>query len=308
MSYLEQYVQYLSTQRQYSSLTIQQYQAELTLFFQEMERYGTALSLSAITMHMISDYLFGFHETHSKRSRAKKLSILRGFFQYYVVEGSIMENPCQYIELPKQDKRLPRFLNEQEVNVIFEQLPFLDDRFYQRDILLFALLFGSGLRVSELVEIDVADISRAEKQLFVKQGKGNKDRYVPLSALSLQLLADYEQNLRAFLLLKTHEPTTKLFLNKDGKPLTARGVQYILKKLSLKLGSKSLHPHMLRHSFATTLLTGGVDLRSVQELLGHEHISSTQIYTHVDVKQLKERYQEVHPLNTQLKSLTRKDK
>jgi len=308
MSYIEKYLQYLRTQRQYSTLTIHQYAVELDIFAKYVGMNIPTFDLTTISIKVVTDYLFSFYETHTKRSRAKKLSILRGFFQYQLVEGHILSNPCQYIELPKQDKRLPQFIDTQEATAFFDNISLVDRTFYQRDILLFAMLFGSGLRISELVALELTDIDRSSKELLVRQGKGNKQRYAPMSDVSIQLLDTYEHDLRPFLLLKTHEQTAAVFLNKSGKALTDRGVRYILKQLSLKLGTASLSPHMLRHTFATTLLSNGVDLRSVQELLGHESIRSTQIYTHLNLTHVKEKYNEVHPLNRQMKKLTEKDK
>jgi len=307
MAYVAKYVQYLQTQRHYSMLTIEQYNVELTQFIAYIENLQGTVDLSAVSIQLITDYLFSFYETHTKKSRAKKLSILRGFFQYYLVEGVVASNPCQYIELPKQDQNLPQFLAPQEATELFRQLKesWFDTTFYQRDVLLFAILFGSGLRVSEVVAIDLSDIDITDNTLLIRKAKGNKQRYVPLSEVSLKLLQTYKQDLRALLLLRTDTPTNVLFLNNRGKPLTTRGVQYILKKVSHNLGMTSIQPHMLRHSFATTLLTNGVDLRSVQELLGHDSITSTQIYTHLNLTTVKESYDAAHPLNQQIKRLTK---
>jgi len=307
MDDIKAYIQYLSVQRNYSDLTVQQYEAELLLFLTFIKENTAIEDVRDATIQTIKSYLFFFYETHDKRSRAKKLSILRGFFQYLLVENIIVLNPCKYIELPKQDKKLPQFVDTQEAMVIFENMKLLDDALYQRDILLLAILFGSGLRVSELVALELSDVQTKEKNILVRSGKGNKQRYAPLSELSIQLFTQYCEDLRAFLLLKTQEQHSFVFVNNNGNPLSTRGVQYILKKLSAKLGVKSFSPHMLRHSFATTLLANGVDLRSVQELLGHSSLASTQVYTHINLEQIKKEYHDNHPLSN-MKNLTEKDK
>jgi integrase/recombinase XerC len=310
VDYIASYIAYLQTQRHYSALTIAQYETELTCFMQFVVQTVGRFDVRTLTIETITDYLFSFASTHTKRSRAKKLSILRGFFQYGLQEGFVDSNPCQYIDLPKQDKPLPQFLDERATMGLFEQLneTFVEGQFYQRDILLFAILFGSGLRVSELVQLKLSDINEQEKFVFVERAKGAKQRYVPMSELSLRLYAAYVADLRALLLLRTKAPTSILFLNKNGDPLTTRGVQYILRKLSVQLGLTSMSPHMLRHSFATTLLNNGVDLRTVQALLGHESIASTQIYTHLHLSHIKDVYNAVHPLGQDKTSLTKNDK
>jgi len=307
---IKQYVDYLKTQRQYSALTIDQYTVELQDFAQYIKAQQGVIDVQAVSIELVSSYLFSFYDTHTKKTRAKKLSILRGFFQYCLQAGALSSNPCMYIVLPKQDKKLPQFLDQRAAMSLFSELEarFSENAYYQRDILLLALLFGSGLRVSELVGLNVNHIDITTKQIFVHKAKGNKQRYVPMSELSVQLYTDYAQDLRPLLLLRTHDPTEALLLNKNGQPLTVRGVQYILKKISAKLGLSSMSPHMLRHSFATTLLTNGVDLRSVQQLLGHDSIASTQIYTHLNLSHMKTGYEAAHPLNSQLKKLTENDK
>lgn len=308
IEYIHKYIQYLKTQRQYSDLTVNQYQTELEAFLTFLTTESLPTILNEIDIQTIKAYLFSFYETHNKKSRAKKLSILRGFFQYFVMEEYITLNPCKYIELPKQDKKLPKFVDEAEVTYLFDNLETIENEYYQRDILILAILFGSGLRVSELVDLMVTDIVITEKKIRVQSGKGNKERIAPMSNLAITLFNTYTHDLRALLLLKTQTPTTSLFLNKFGDPLTARGVRYILKKIGQKLGMKSFSPHMLRHSFATTLLNNGLDLRSVQELLGHESIASTQVYTHINISEMKKGYQENHPLNSQLKNFDKKIK
>lgn len=289
------YKRYLEYERQYSPLTVAQY-------VDELQRFDTFLKVNDIFFddvdgQVIKDYLFSFYTTHDKRSRAKKLSILRGFFQYCLINGVIKQNPTQYIELPKRDKKLPRTVETIEIDRLIEYIQEESGQFWQRDLAIVSTLFGSGLRVSELVTLREHDILFAEKLIFVEDGKGQKDRYVPISDISIKYLKIYLRDLRPSLEYKSHEKQQYVFLNKDGNTLTARGVQYILNKISKLCALKEITPHMLRHSFATSLLEGGADLRSVQELLGHTSVASTQVYTHVTQDYMKKVYNKMHPLN-----------
>ena len=296
--YIQQYIDFLTYQRQYAEHTISQYFRELEIFFSYVSKsFPDKNEIVAIDMAVIKEYLFSLHTSHDKNSRAKKVSILRGFFQFILEKDLIALNPCKYIELPKQDKKLPQFLDSAETANIFHEIPSLDQKFLTRDMLILALLYGSGLRVSELVALQIADVLIEEKIIFIKSGKGNKDRYVPISDKALIIYNDYLNNLREELLLKASEPTNYIFLNKSGKVITTRGIQYLLKQISQKIGLQTFSPHMLRHSFATTLLNGGMDLRSVQELLGHSNIASTQVYTHISNNELRSAYVNAHPLH-----------
>jgi len=296
--YIQQYIDFLTYQRQYAEHTISQYFRELEIFFSYVSKsFPNKNEIMAIDMVVIKEYLFSLHTSHDKNSRAKKVSILRGFFQFILEKDLIALNPCKYIELPKQDKKLPKFLDSVETANIFHEIPSLDQKFLTRDMLILALLYGSGLRVSELVALQIADVLIEEKIIFIKSGKGNKDRYVPISDKALIIYNDYLNNLREELLLKVSEPTNYIFLNKSGKVITTRGIQYLLKQISQKIGLQTFSPHMLRHSFATTLLNGGMDLRSVQELLGHSNIASTQVYTHISNSELRSVYVNAHPLH-----------
>ena len=296
---ITEYLRYLKTQRQYSERTLEQYETELGTFYNFLkDQYGeNQHDITEIDILLTKEYLFSFSDSHSKKSRSKKLSILRGFFQYYLTQDVIKMNPCKYIDLPKQDKKLPRYVSDSEVSYIFDNLFALDSAFYQRDLLIIAILFGSGLRVSELVDLELQDMLITERRVHVRSGKGAKERFAPLSDIAIQAYQTYMNDLRTMLLLKSHNPQQAVFLNKLGTPLSARGVQYLLQKIGRQLGVRSFSPHMLRHSFASTLLNHGMDLRSVQELLGHESIASTQIYTHIDMQETQKQYDKFHAID-----------
>ncbi|GBU10467.1 tyrosine recombinase XerC [Erysipelotrichaceae bacterium] len=294
---IEKYIEYITFQRKYSSITVLQYTQELHHFQIFVQKDDADFLLTDVSRMQIQTYLFGFHKTHRKESRAKKISILRQFFLYLLEHEYITQNPTEYIELPKKDKKLPQIVSHQEVDFILDGIRKLKDQFMERDLAIIAILFGSGIRVSELANLKNSDIRVAEKVLFIHEGKGNKDRYAPVNILAMGLVVAYCRELRPFQLLKAKEPTDYVFLNRIGAPLTPRGIQDILARISNKLGIAKLTPHMFRHGFATSLLNNGADLRSVQELLGHVHVTSTQIYTHVSNKTMQSVYEKSHPLN-----------
>lgn len=229
-------------------------------------------------------------KNYSKSSVARKLACIRSFFKFLVREEVIKVNPAAGVSTPKREKKLPDFLEVGEVDRLIESvsgnsLP------QKRDRALMEILYGSGLRVSELVGIDVPDLDILGGVLRVR-GKGKKERIVPIGKKAQESMENYMDK----------RPEGKgnakeaLFLNNRLTRLTDRSVRRILLKYAKRIGlSKGVFPHMLRHSFATHLLDRGADLRSVQELLGHESLSTTQIYTHVTTKRLKEVYDAAHP-------------
>ncbi|MGL5041642.1 MAG: tyrosine-type recombinase/integrase [Culicoidibacterales bacterium] len=293
---IKKYIDYLIYERNYAQNTTSQYNDELRFFFlfcQERKFDGHS---KQITDKLIKEYLYTLYEKNQKVTRSKKLSILRGFFQYQLENGRLDANPCQYIDLPKKDKKLPKILAVEEIDLLLEKLLVSNKKFAARDLAIVATFFGAGVRVSELVKLVSSDIDFLNKTIFVRDGKGGKARFAPLSVLAVKYCLTYSLELRTFMLLSAQNPTETFFLNKYGNPLTSRGVNDILKRVSSELGIGKVSAHMFRHSFATALLNGGADLRSVQELLGHESIASTQVYTHVSRKQLESVYQATHPL------------
>ena len=223
---------------------------------------------------------------------SRKISSLRSFYRYLMSQGRVERNPVTGILLPSKEKHLPDFLLFEEVNRLFESFD-LSDPIQLRNRALFELMYASGLRVSEAVNLTRSAINLSERTLrFI--GKGSKERMVPFYTDAAEILKRYLDESRPVLLCgKTHD---RVFINQKGESLTSRGIEYLLDLCSKKAGlSRSIHPHMLRHSFATHLLDNGADLRLVQELLGHSSISTTQIYTHVTLDRLRETYLKAHP-------------
>lgn len=241
---------------------------------------------------------FNFNSENKKQSNnsvAHDLYALSSFFKYLIKQGELLDNPCSLIKAPKVKRHLPKILTLNEIDVLLYYKP--NDLYEVRDSAIAELLFSSGLRVSELVGLDLTDLNYETKEILVL-GKGNKYRIVPVGQNALDKISNYMKVREEF---KPSE--NALFLNKYGKRLTTRAVEQNLDKLSVKAGVQThLNPHKLRHSFATELLQGGADLRSVQEMLGHASLAATQIYTHLDFEHLKSVYNKAHPLANRKKN------
>lgn len=284
----EAYKTYLSSERGYSNYTIQSYFLDIEEFedYLKQEEQGTLLNLK--TTQTARNYMSVlYHKGYKKKTIARHLSSLKTFYRYLVTEKKVKENPFEMIESPRIEKSLPKFLYKEEIEKVFVSME-KETPLGKRDIAIMELLYGSGLRVSELCGLKKSDFDFANEQIKVF-GKGHKERYVPMNMRSIEALKNYYYLARPVLVLSTETDAEEaFFVNHLGTPLTPRGVRIILDKVIHRAG-ESIHvnPHMLRHTFATHLLDGGADLRSVQEMLGHSNLSTTQIYTHVSTEQLK---------------------
>ena len=294
---ISKYKEYLAVERNYSEYTVNGYIKDIEDFYLYLksDNFGNLLS---IVKGNVPRYYLSYLSTSEglkKKSIARKLSSLRTFYRYLEREGIIEENPFDMIETPKADKVLPKVLYKNEINNIFDSID-TSNAVGKRDILIMELLYGSGLRVSELCSLEESSIDYSNGMIKVF-GKGHKERYVPMNSHIVKALREYIEIARPELVLKNElKDTSLLLVNKRGGPLTTRGVRVILNNIIDRAAEHThIHPHMLRHSFATHLLDGGADLRSVQEMLGHANLSTTQIYTHVSNEQLKREYMEKHP-------------
>ena len=288
MQYLDEYLKYLKIQKNYSDHTVFSYGEDIReyLLFIDSEGIG-ALS---IVYDDIRFYLMYLNDKkNSNSSVARKISSLRGFYKYLQNNEYINVNPFTLIKLPRKEKRLPRFFQYSELEQLFE-VPDTSTAIGQRDLLILELLYSSGIRVSELVSVKVKDISG---DTFKVLGKGNKERIANIGSYARGAFDNYLHDGYLDLNKKKLE---YLFLNNSGNVLTTRGIRYILNKIIEHTTiDKKISPHMIRHSFATHLLNEGCDILSVQELLGHESLTTTAIYTHVTTERLKEVYFKTHP-------------
>jgi tyrosine recombinase XerC len=281
--YVEKFVRYLDIEKNYSRHTIINYSLDLADF----KKFLGDSAIEAVDYLTLRKYLAVLKGKNlSARTIARHLSVLRSFFKFLTREGYLKNNPTLSISTPKQEKRLPSFLTEEEITRLIESALPKDER-GSRDKAILETFYSTGIRISELVELDIPDIDFIGGIIKV-MGKGKKERIVPIGEQAIAAIRAY--------LDKRKKQADTLFLNKSGQRITTRGVRYIVKKYiriaSIKQG---VSPHTLRHSFATHLLNRGADLRSVQELLGHANLSTTQIYTHLTTERLRDVYDKAHP-------------
>ncbi|MFD2925513.1 tyrosine recombinase XerC [Halobacillus naozhouensis] len=291
--YKRLFLEYLQIEKNASPLTVRHYGDDITAFFAFLESESIK-SLEDVDYSVIRVYLTKLYEENmARKSMARKISSLRSFYRFLEREEFVKHNPFVNVKLPKKDQLIPEFFYEEELNLLFS-VSDCSTALGQRNQAILELLYGTGIRVSECVQLEESHIDFSLSTLLV-YGKGRKERYVPFGQFAGEALRNYLSHARP-LLVKKARPVEKLFVNAKGGPLTARGVRLILDKMVKEAAlTVDIHPHKLRHSFATHLLNAGADLRSVQELLGHEHLSSTQIYTHVTKDRLQQVYMNSHP-------------
>jgi integrase/recombinase XerC len=313
----EKFLEYLRAVRNASAHTVRSYQVDLRQFLAYLTPPGTGpAGLGDIDHRVIREYLGHLHDQHlQKSSMARKLAAIRSFLKFCAREGMIHDNPARLVATPKLPKRLPAVLSAEEMNAFLDQLSAVrtpppgrgavrrsetardsSRLLLERDRAILELLYASGLRVSELTGLNVVDVNRKEQMLRVL-GKGNKERIIPYGSKA-QLALEKYWPIREELLRRAGTPGDgqAVFLNHAGRRMTSRSVARILKKYTRMINVNwDLHPHSLRHAFATHLLADGADLRAIQELLGHSSLSTTQRYTHASIRQLMEVYDKAHP-------------
>ncbi len=283
------FLNYLSAEKNSSPHTVKNYRIDL----REFSEFLKDKDCKGVTYLDIRSFLALLKSRdYSKSSISRKLACLRSFFKYLARENLLEVNPAAGIQTPKREKRLPQFLDPEEVIRLLEA-PAKNTWDEKRDRAILETLYSSGLRVSELVGLNQEDVDVFGGLVRVR-GKGKKERIVPLGKMALKALQSYLEHKPA----RDHRNAMKapLYLNRSGGRLTDRSIRRMIRKYSRRIAlHKEVSPHTLRHSFATHMLDRGADLRSVQELLGHENLSTTQIYTHVTTKRLKEAYDAAHP-------------
>ena len=285
-----EFINYLQIDKKYSENTIASYAADLK-DYQNFMMNLLKKDIYHIERKDIKLYLkYLKDQKKSPKSISRRISCIRGFYKFLLIEKIIANNPMSTIELPKTKKALPKVLTIEEVDKLLDIT--LKDAYSYRNKAMLELMYATGLRVSELVNLKIHDIDFINETVRT-MGKGNKERIIPIGEIAIHYLKLYLEIYRSQLLKKDY--TDDLFLNNHGKCMTRQGFFKILKKLAKEKDIKtSFSPHTLRHSFATHLLENGADLRSIQELLGHSSISTTGIYTHVSNEELEENYK-YHP-------------
>jgi tyrosine recombinase XerC len=281
--YIEKFIRYLEIEKNYSRHTILNYRLDLEGF----KKFLGATDPEGIDYLLLRKYLAQLRERNlHTRSVSRHLSTLRSFFKFLTREGFLKTNPIASLSSPKPEKHLPQFLTEEEVDKLIAVTSFKDERGL-RDRAILETFYSTGMRISELVGLGVDDVDFIGGIVKVR-GKGKKERIVPIGDHAISAIRGY--------LEKKEKQTEAIFLNKNGRRITDRGVRIIVSKY-IRLASirQGISPHTLRHSFATHLLNRGADLRSVQELLGHANLATTQIYTHLTTERLKSVYDKAHP-------------
>lgn len=290
-NYIKDYIDYTKYERKLSKETSKNYEYDLIHFntFLKKNKYNLN-DITSINQKIIEDYLSYLNINKDSRTIARNITSLNNFFKYLMIEKIIEANPCEFIDRPKLSKKLPNVLSVEEVDKLLDIK--LNTRFDYRNKAMLELLYSSGLRISELVNLTTRDIDFTNS-IVRCFGKGNKERIVPISEYSLYYIKLYYDMRDTFFKGKIND---YLFLNNHGKELTRQGFNKILNKiLEEKNIKKEVTPHTLRHSFATHMLNGGADLRSIQILLGHSDISTTKIYTHISREKIKNDYEMYHP-------------
>ncbi|WP_339227698.1 tyrosine recombinase XerC [Oceanobacillus sp. FSL K6-2867] len=292
-AYSEAFIEYLQIEKNASPYTVKYYQNDLEVFFDFLRQEGID-DLHVVSHREVRLFLTRLYEQKlTRRSVSRKLSSLRSFYKFMEREEWVKTNPFVHIHLPRTDKPIPGFFYMEELEELFE-VNDLNSPTGQRDQAILEMLYGTGIRVSECQGLKLGDIDFSIGTIFVK-GKGRKERYVPFGRFAEIALETYIHDGRMKILEKSQD-SDAVFLNARGKPLTTRGIRVILNKIVERAAmTVEIHPHKLRHTFATHMLNEGADLRTVQELLGHENLSSTQIYTHVTKDHLREVYMKSHP-------------
>jgi integrase/recombinase XerC len=292
---IARFLQYLAVERNASDLTIKSYREDLgQLVHYLSESHGGAPKPSAITTADLRGYVSGMHEAgYAKTTVSRRLASLRSFFRFGQREGWAETNPAKPLRNPRKPRSLPHFLSTEELGRLLES-PSAADPQGLRDRAILETLYSAGLRVSELVALNDDDVDHAASVLRVR-GKGKRERLAPIGSFAMKALKRYLA-VRKLAPLPSKNPVRPLFVNRFGRRLTTRSVGRMLEKHLRATGlDRRTTPHTLRHSFATHLLDRGADIRSVQELLGHKSLVTTQIYTHVSTAGLRAAYERAHP-------------
>ena len=284
----------LGTDRNYSPKTVESYERDIEKFYRfllEEDIKADDVDQIVIRNFLTKELMNGV----SKRSCKRRLCALKRFYSYLQKTGQVDVNPFNFVNPPKLEKKYPHILYSNQVEELLAENRKRDDVLASRDQAILELLYYSGVRASELVNIKLSDINTRNRMVRIL-GKGNKERLVPFTDECAQTIDTYIKKCRPELAKHNEQISIYLFLNNRGEQLTSRGLEFILKNVEEKTGlNLGLHPHLLRHTFATHLLENGADLRVIQELLGHESINATQVYTHVTEEGMKKEYLNAHP-------------
>jgi integrase/recombinase XerD len=301
---LKDYKSYLRIERGLSPNSIENYAYDIKKLTRFLEEREMEISPVSIGEEEVQDFIYEIGKTLNERSQSRIISGLRGFFNYLVFEGYREDNPMELIESPKLGQKLPDTLSTAEIDKLIAAID-LSKPQGERNRAMLETLYGCGLRVSELTNLKISDLFFEEGFLKVT-GKGDKQRFVPIGEVTQKFINIYKDGVRVHQEIEKSAQDT-LFLNRRGKPLTRAMVFTIIKQLAEKAGlRKNISPHTFRHSFATHLLENGANLRAIQEMLGHESITTTEVYVHLDRSHLRETMEKYHPRRGNANDLERR--
>lgn len=290
---LKDYRHYLKIERGLSENTLINYSLDVEKLVKWLEEHEMTVSPDSISEEEVQQFIYSLAKKMNSRTQARLISGLRGFFNYLVLEDYRKTNPLELIESPKTGRKLPDTLSTEEIDLLISSID-LNKPEGERNRAILETLYGCGLRVSEVLDLRLSDLFFDEG--FIKvTGKGNKSRFVPIADVTQKYIELYRKHIRSLQdIQKGHEDT--LFLNRRGKKLTRAMIFTIIRQLAIVAGlNKKISPHTFRHSFATHLLENGADLRAIQQMLGHESITTTEIYVHMDRSHLRKVVEEFHP-------------
>jgi integrase/recombinase XerD len=292
-SYIKSYQSYLKIERGLSKNTIENYCFDIEKLVLFLVQNSFEVSPLTITEETLQQFIYSIAKEVNARSQARIISGLKSFFSYLIFEDYRSTNPLELIETPRLGRKLPDTLSVNEIDALIGAID-LSSNEGERNRAMLETLYGCGLRVTELISLKISDLFFEEG--FIKiTGKGNKQRFVPIGPVTQKFISIYKNTVRLHHSI-SNENVDTLFLNRRGKPLTRAMVFTIIKELAKKINlSKNISPHTFRHSFATHLLENGADLRSIQLMLGHESITTTEVYVHLDKKHLSNVMNTFHP-------------
>lgn len=290
IKYLHFFLDFLKYQKNYSEHTLKSYEKDITLFFDyAKEKYNIFEPEKIETFHLREYFADLLKYGYRKKSIARKISSLKVFFRFLLKEKIIKENPLKGIHVPKLEKELPQTIPEEIIKNVLEKWE-PEDFIDFRNKLIIEFLYGLGIRASELIDIKISDVSIGLREIRIK-GKGNKTRIIPVPELPFKFLLNFMEIRKKYGI-----ESIFLFTTKKGRKLSYPALRKIVNEIFIKRANISgIHPHLLRHAFATHLLDHGADLKSIQELLGHSSLSTTEIYTNLSLKEIKRIYKKTHP-------------
>lgn len=290
---IKMFTTYLKLERGLSMNSVDSYELDIRKFINYLDGFEDKYSIESIDTSVVQGFLYSIAEVVAPTTQARIIAGLKNFFNYFILEGYIKKSPVELIDTPKTGRKLPDVLSVEEIDLLIGAIDQSTPEGFRNKVML-ETLYSCGLRVSELVGLRLSDLFFEEGFIRVI-GKGSKHRFVPIDTNTMELIVLYNDSIRTHMTVKK-DSSDILFLNRRGAQLTRAMIFTIIKRLAVEISlQKNISPHTFRHSFATHLLENGADIRAIQLMLGHESITTTEIYTHVSTERLRSVLEEFHP-------------